>query len=67
MTAYRLQASVSAQNARRLARLCLSYSTKFLKHLEFTHQTALEQLSGIAAGKDDAEASRLFKRLLNQL
>jgi hypothetical protein len=61
------EACVSAQNARRLARLCLSYSTRFLKHFETTHQVALEELSGIAADKNNAEAQRLFKRLLNQL
>jgi hypothetical protein len=61
------EACVSAQNARRLARLCLSYSTRFLKNFEQTHRVALEELSGIAADKNNAEAGRLFRRLLNQL
>jgi len=61
------EACVSAQNARRIARLCLSYSTRFLKHFDYTHQTALEQLTGLANDKDNEDAKRLFKRLLNQL
>ena len=61
------EACVSAQNARRLARLCLSYSTRFLKNFEHTHQVALEELAGIASDKNNQEASRMFKRLLKQL
>lgn len=61
------EACVSAQNARRLARLCLSYSTRFLKNFEYTHQVALEELSGIATDKNNKEATRMFKRLLKQL
>jgi hypothetical protein len=61
------EACVSAQNARRLARLCLSYSARFLKYFEKTHQVALEELSGIASDKNNEEAGRLFRRLLNQL
>ena len=61
------EACVSAQNARRLARLCLSYSTRFLTKFEATHQVALEELSGIAADKNNEDAARLFKKLLKQL
>jgi len=61
------EACVSAQNARRLARLCLSYSTRFLPNFEATHALALEELSGVATDRNSAEASRLFKRLLKQL
>ena len=61
------EACVSAQNARRLARLCLSYSTRFLKNFEHTHQVALEELAGVASDKNNQEASRMFKRLLKQL
>lgn len=61
------EACVSAQNARRLARLCLSYSTRFIKNFEETHRVALEELSGIAADKNNQEAAKLFRRLLKQL
>ena len=39
------EACVSSQNARRLARLSLSYSNKFVKNFEATHQLALVALS----------------------
>ena len=61
------EACVSAQNARRLARLCLSYSTRFLKNFEYTHQVALEELAGVATDKNNSETTRMFKRLLKQL
>ncbi|KAJ8601368.1 hypothetical protein CTAYLR_005020 [Chrysophaeum taylorii] len=41
------EAAVSAQNARRLARLCLSYSNRWLHNFETTHQCATEQLAAM--------------------
>lgn len=35
---------MSSQNARRLARLCLSYSNRWLHSLEGTHKLALAEL-----------------------
>ena len=47
-----------AQNARRLARLCLSYSNRWLDKFESTHRCAAEALSamggGLAEGLDKA-------------
>mmetsp|Transcript_5852 Transcript_5852/g.19984 ORF Transcript_5852/g.19984 Transcript_5852/m.19984 type:complete len:199 (+) Transcript_5852:344-940(+) len=52
------EAVVSAQNARRLARLCLSYSNRWLDKFESTHRCAAEALSamggGLAEGLDKA-------------
>ncbi len=39
------EAVVSAQNARRLARLCLSYSNRWLEAFENTHRTCAESLT----------------------
>ncbi|CAE7726232.1 unnamed protein product [Symbiodinium sp. KB8] len=39
------EACVDSQNARRLARLSLSYSNRYLRHFETTHAAALEALS----------------------
>ena len=41
-------AAVSAQNARRLARLCLSYSNRWLFHFEATHKAAIDQLAAMS-------------------
>lgn len=39
------EAAVSAQNARRIARLCLSYSNRWIHKFEATHKCATEQLA----------------------
>ncbi|CAN0344783.1 unnamed protein product, partial [Hapterophycus canaliculatus] len=53
------EACMSSQNARRLARLCLSYSNRWLHSFEGTHKLALAELGrslpspgggGLAAG-----------------
>ena len=49
------EAAVAAQNARRLARLCLSYSNRWLKRFEGTHELALAKLQ--QAG-DEKKSSR---------
>ena len=40
-----ISTQVSAQNARRLARLCLSYSNRWLEAFENTHRTCAESLT----------------------
>lgn len=37
------------------------------QNFEETHSVALEELSGVATDKNNAEAGRLFRRLLKQL
>lgn len=37
-------ACLASQNCRRLARLCLSYSNRYMRHFEATHAAALAQL-----------------------
>lgn len=39
------EACLSSQNARRLARLCLSYSNRWLHSFEGTHKLALAELA----------------------
>ena len=50
------EAVVSAQNARRLARLCLSYSNRWLDKFESTHRCSAEALAAmggtLVAGMD---------------
>ena len=55
------EAVVSAQNARRLARLCLSYSNRWLDKFENTHRCCAEAL----AARADAEV--LSRRLEDEL
>lgn len=43
------EAAVSAQNARRLARLCLSYSNRWIHKFESTHKCATEQLAAMGS------------------
>ena len=38
-------ACVASQNARRLARLSLSYSNRYLRHFETTHNVALRRFT----------------------
>jgi tetratricopeptide (TPR) repeat protein len=47
------EAAVAAQNARRLARLCLSYSNRWLSRFEGTHEIALAKLQQDAAIRDE--------------
>ena len=51
------QACVTSQNARRLARLSLSYSNRWLKQFDATHQEAL-----LALSDSKKAASTTFKR-----
>ena len=50
------EACMSSQNARRLARLCLSYSNRWLRSFEGTHKLALAELAralpSISGGAD---------------
>lgn len=47
------EAAVSAQNARRLARLCLSYSNRWLHNFEATHKCAADLLALQGSGLPD--------------
>ncbi|KAJ1449091.1 hypothetical protein M885DRAFT_489776 [Pelagophyceae sp. CCMP2097] len=49
------EAAVSAQNARRLARLCLSYSNRWLHNFEQTHKCATQLLNIQLTGSPDLE------------
>ena len=61
------EACVSSQNARRLARLCLSYSNRYLAQFESTHKTALKDLGQIVRTKQNSKQAEMFKRLLSEL
>ncbi len=69
---------MSSQNARRLARLCLSYSNRWLHSFEGTHKLALAELarslpsvSGAPSGHgqrgNQAEQGEILKRLTEEL
>lgn len=57
---------MASQNARRLARLSLSYSNRYLRHFEATHRSCLAalhhtlEIRSKVKGKDKKE---LFKNL----
>ena len=55
---------MASQNARRLARLCLSVSTRWLNQFEGTHKSAVSRMVSSGAGGHNAP---LFKRLANEL
>lgn len=60
-------ACVSSQNARRLARLCLSVSSHYLPVLESTHKHALGELASVLKNGHREEQARLFERLIEEL
>lgn len=55
---------VSSQNARRLARLCLSVSSHYLPIIESTHKNGLNQLSQMLQNNQNAN---LFQGLISEL
>ena len=57
------EACVSSQNARRLARLCLSYSNKFLPLFEATHVAALKELAASVRHKHSDDQHQIFSKL----
>ena len=61
MTGHVSDACISSQNARKLARLCLSVSSHYLPILESIHKTSLNQL---ASQNQDAN---LFRGLITEL
>ena len=62
------EACVSSQNARRLARLSMSYSNKWVKNFEGTHHACLTALAAQnKRGALNAEQQELFKSLTQQL
>lgn len=61
MTGHVSDACISSQNARKLARLCLSVSSHYLPILESTHKKSLNQL---ASQNQDAH---LFRGLITEL
>ena len=60
-------ACVSSQNARRLARMCLSASSHYLPALESTHKTALNQLASVLKNGQNEEQAELFRALIEEL
>jgi len=60
-------ACVSSQNARRLARLCLSVSSHYLPMLESTHKQSLHQLSSVLKNSHCEEQASLFHNLISEL
>jgi len=61
------EACVSSQNARRLARLCLSYSNRYLPNFEATHVAALKELAASVRHKQNESESEIFQKLAKGL
>lgn len=64
------EACASSQNARRLARLSLSYSNKWVRQFEATHAAALEALSHdkhLMTQFNSGDQSKLFLELSSGL
>jgi len=61
------EACVSSQNARRLARLCLSFSNRYLAQFETTHKTALKDLASTVRTKQNGKEAAVFAKLSSQL
>ena len=57
------EACVSSQNARRLARLCLSYSNRYLPNFEATHVAALKELAASVRHKHSDDEHQIFSKL----
>ncbi len=60
------EACIASQNARRLARLCMTYSNRYMRYFENTHSLALEALSASKEVKDTIASKhdrRVFKNL----
>ena len=58
---------VSSQNARRLARMCLSVSSHYLPMLESTHKQSLNELTNVLKNSHCEEQALLFHRLISEL
>ena len=61
------EACVSSQNARRLARLCLSYSNRYLPNFEATHVAALKELASSVRHKHNESEAEIFQKLAKGL
>lgn len=59
----------SSQNARKIAKLCLSYSNRWLDVFQWTHRVAMEDIKFILTTKTDLDPSHLkvMKGLVDEL
>ncbi len=60
------EACVASQNARRLARLSMAYSNRYMRFFESTHSLALEALA-ISKGVVEAVTSKADRRVFKNL
>lgn len=60
-------ACISSQNARRLARNCLSLSNRYVVNFEDTHMKALSEMSSILRYEYDNDEALVFRKLLGEL
>mmetsp|Transcript_33599 Transcript_33599/g.49314 ORF Transcript_33599/g.49314 Transcript_33599/m.49314 type:complete len:810 (-) Transcript_33599:90-2519(-) len=60
-------ACISSQNARRLARLCLSVSSRYIHNFEATHKRALSELTSVMEKEQNKDQVVTFKKLINEL
>ena len=60
-------ACMNSQNCRRLCRLCMNVSNRYVNHFEETHMKAMNELFGIVCPKQTKKEAIVFQRLFSQL
>ena len=60
-------ACISSQNCRRLCRLCMSVSNRYVSQFEETHTKALCELSSMVRSKQSREEALVFQKLVVEL
>ena len=57
-------ACISSQNCRRLCRLCMSVSSRYINQFEETHMKALSEMSSMLRCKQTKEEASVFQKLV---
>jgi len=55
------EAAKASQNARRLARLCLSYSNRWLHQFEATHKAVIRAMTTLMGGSGEIDIEMVMK------
>ena len=64
---YTGEACISSQNARRLSRMCLTLSNRYIPTLESTHKRALRDLTTLSKHRNSTKNKKEFSSLMRQL
>ena len=60
-------ACLNSQNCRRLSRLCMNVSSRYLTHFEETHIKAMNELFSVVCPRQTEKEAIVFQRLFSQL